>query len=217
MASSRPPGSPPLHPSSRTPSLRGQSNSQFTPTHPSGLRESYTLATSPETTRDFGGDGTDDRQDENSRESNEQSSTHAHPTRGLDTITGADDEVDGQAYKSTGVGKNVTDETTALLRKPLEVVGNAAHPGPCNHGTFSPRLDSRADSIMSFGGSAPASPDGSGEPSDGMIGGLLRSLGARNGSIVKPKRMSTTDWLVEQHGITNTTRMYVLLRVTSLI
>lgn len=216
MASSRPPGSPPLHPSSRTPSLRSQSNSQFTPTHPSGLRESYTLATSPETTRDLGEDGTDDRQDENSRENNEQSSTPAHPTRGLDTITGADDEADGQAYKSTGVGKNV-DETTALLRKPLEVVGNAAHPGSCNHGTFSPRLDSRADSIMSFGASAPASPDGSGEPSDGMIGGFLRSLGARNGSIVKPKRMSTTDWLVEQHGITNTTRMYVLLRVTSLI
>ncbi|KAF7860461.1 hypothetical protein EAF04_008587 [Stromatinia cepivora] len=208
MTASRPPGSPPLRPNSRTPSLRSQSISQFTPTHPSGLRESYTIATSPEATRHFEGDGTDDGRDENSRNDNEQHLPHAHPTR-PDTSDSIDDELDGHAHGQTGLGRKITDETTALLRKPLEMIGNAAHPGPCNHGTFSPRLESRADSVRSFGGSAPMSPDGNGEASDGMIGGLLKGLGVRNGSIAKPKRMSTTSWLAEQHGITNTTGMYI--------
>lgn len=211
MTSSRTPVSPPLRSNSRTPSLRNQAISQFTPTHPSGLRESYTLATSPEATRDFGDDGADDRPDENSRNNNEQSLPHGHPTR-PDTSASTDDELDGNAHKHTGFGKKISDETTALLRKPLEMIGNAAHPGPCNHGTFSPRLESRADSVRSFGGSAPVSPNGSGsvETSDGMVGGLLKGLGIRNGSpMAKPKTRSTTSWLAEQHGITNTTAMYV--------
>lgn len=206
MTTSRPPGSPPLRASSRTPSLRGQSISQFTPTHPSGLRESYTLASSPETTRHIGGDGTDNGTDENSKNDNEPSSSHAPPIR-PDTSAGTDDELDEHAHEHSGFGRKITDETTALLRKPLEMIGNAAHPGPCNHGTFSPRLESRADSVRSFGGSAPISPNESGEGSDGVIGGLLRSLGVRNESAAKPKRMSTTSWLAEQHGITNTTAM----------
>ncbi|QSZ34334.1 hypothetical protein DSL72_005925 [Monilinia vaccinii-corymbosi] len=203
MTSSRPPAPP------RTPSLRGQSISQFIPTHPSGLRESYTLASSPEMARQLGGDGTDDRHDENSRTDAEQSSSHAHAVR-PGTSASTNDETGGQAHGHTGLDTKVTDETTALLRKPLELIGNAAHPGPCNHGTFSPRLESRAQSVRSFGGSAPISPNDSGEGSDGLIGGLLNGLGVRNGSTAKPKRMSTTSWLAEQHGITNTTVMYAI-------
>ncbi|KAB8297943.1 hypothetical protein EYC80_001725 [Monilinia laxa] len=208
MTTSRPPGSPPLRASSRTPSLRGQSISQFTPTHPSGLRESYTLASSPETTRHFAGDATDNRTDENSKNDNEPSSSHA-PSTCPDTSAGTDDDLDGHAHETSGFGSKITDETTALLRKPLELIGNDVHPGPCNHGTFSPRLESRSVSMRSFGGSAPVSPNASGEGSGGVIGGLLRALGMRNESAAKPKRMSTTSWLAEQHGITNTTAMYI--------
>ncbi|RAL65559.1 hypothetical protein DID88_005233 [Monilinia fructigena] len=206
MTASRPPGSPPLRASSRTPSLiRGQSISQFTPTHPSGLRESYTLASSPETTRHFAGDGPDNKTDENSKNDNRPSLSHAPPIR-PDTSASTDDELDGHAHEASGFGSKITDETTALLRKPLELVGNAAHPGPCNHGTFSPRLGSR---MGSFGGSAPVSPNVGGEGSNGVIGGLLRTMGVRNESAPKPQRMSTTSWLAEQHGITNTTAMYI--------
>ncbi|KAF5872361.1 putative sulfate transporter protein [Botrytis fragariae] len=209
MTSSRPPPtSPPLQSNSRTPSLRNQNVSQFTPTHPSGLRESFTLATSPEATRHVEEDGTNDRNDENSRNDNEQSLPHAHPTR-ADTSASTDDGLDGYTHEHAGFGGKLSDETTALLRKPFEPIGNAAHPGPCNHGTFSPRLGSRADSVRSFGGSAPVSPNGNGEASDGLIGGLLKGLGVRNGPMAKPKRMSTTSWLAEQHGITNTTGMYI--------
>ncbi|TGO48077.1 hypothetical protein BCON_0252g00050 [Botryotinia convoluta] len=209
MTSSRPPPtSPPLRPNSRTPSLRNQNVSQFTPTHPSGLRESFTLATSPEATRHVEEDGTNERNDENSRNDNDQPLPHAHPTR-ADTSASTDDGLDGYTHEHTGFGGKLSDETTALLRKPFEPIGNAAHPGPCNHGTFSPRLESRADSVRSFGGSAPVSPNGNGEASDGLIGGLLKGLGVRNGPRAKPKRMSTTSWLAEQHGITNTTGMYI--------
>ncbi|KAK6600377.1 sulfate transporter [Botrytis cinerea] len=204
MTSSRTPTSPPLRANSRTPSLRSQNVSQFTPTHPSGLRESFTLATSPEATRHVEEDGTNDRNDENSRNNNGQPLPHAHPAR-PDTSASTDDGLDGH----TGFGGKLSDETTALLRKPFESSGNAAHSGPCNHGTFSPRLGSRADSVRSFGGSAPVSPNGNGEASDGMIGGLLKGLGVRSGPMAKPKRMSTTSWLAEQHGITNTTGMYI--------
>ncbi|PQE28686.1 sulfate transporter protein [Rutstroemia sp. NJR-2017a WRK4] len=216
MSSSRPPGSPPQRPHSRTPSLRSQSATQFTPINPSGLRESYTLATSPENVRSLGGG--DAANDESGREGerrvndeatgSEHPSPHTHPAR-LDTAT--DDEEDGNSHGHTGLGGKIVNETTALLKKPFELTTNTAHPGPCNHGTFSPRMMSRADSTRSFGGSPPHTAHGTpgGEESESLFAGVLKGLGVRNGSATKRKKVSTTSWLAEQHGITNTTSMYI--------
>jgi hypothetical protein len=86
-----------------------------------------------------------------------------------------------------------------------------AHSGRCDHGTFSPRLDSEAASIRSalgFGGSPPGR-DGGEEGSKGRWTNFLEGVGVKNGS--GRKKMSTTSYLAERHGITNTTSMYVLI------
>lgn len=197
-----------MRPHSRTPSLRSQSATQFTPINPSGLRESYTLATSPENVRSLGsGDAANDEPGrEREREVNDEATGSEHLTR-PDTAT--DDEEDGHSHGHTSLGGKIANETTALLKKPFELAANSAHPGPCNHGTFSPRTMSRADSTRSFGGSPPNTGNGTagGEEREGLFAGLLKTLGVRNGSVAKRKRVSTTSWLAEQHGITNTTSM----------
>jgi hypothetical protein len=136
----------------------------------------------------------------------EHPSPHTHPAR-PDTAT--DDKEDGNSHGHTGLGGKIVNETTALLKKPLELAANTAHSGPCNHGTFSPQMMSRADSTRSFGGSPPHTAHGTpgGEESEGLFAGVLKGLGVRNGSATKKKKVSTTSWLAEQHGITNTTSM----------
>jgi len=42
-----------------------------------------------------------------------------------------------------------------------------------------------------------------------MFGSLLANIGVKNGSPGGKKKMSTTSYLAERHGITNTTAMYV--------
>ncbi|KAM3088867.1 hypothetical protein ACMFMG_000490 [Clarireedia jacksonii] len=216
MSSSRPPSSPPLRPHSRTPSLRSQSATQFTPINPSGLRESYTLATSPEHVRELGGGdaANDELGREPAQEVNEQAtgsertSPHTHPARSGAATDGEEDE---HSHGHASPGGKIVNETTALLKKPFELAANSAHPGPCNHGTFSPQTMSRADSTRSFGGSPPHTAHGAagGEEGEGLVAGLLTRLGVRNGPVKKRKKVSTTSWLAEQHGITNTTSMYV--------
>lgn len=96
-------------------------------------------------------------------------------------------------------------ETTALLRKPFELISHPAHSGPCDHGTFSPRPGSvRSGYGYGFGSSPPRSQEG--ESSKSRFGSFLENVGMRNGG---KKKMSTTNWLAERHGITNTTTMYV--------
>ena len=110
---------------------------------------------------------------------------------------------------------HVVTETTALLRKPFEFIASSPHAGPCNHGTFSPRLESRAESVGSgsdygFGGAPrPRENEEEGESSKGMFGSFLENIGMKNGTETSRKKMSTTNWLAERHGITNTTSMYV--------
>jgi hypothetical protein len=145
--------------------------------------------------------------------SSPETSPNTFPTH-LDTDPGADDDaLDGRTHGISDLGSRAVTETTALLKKPFEFILGSPHAGPCNHGTFSPRLESRADSVKSgrsgFGGSPPLS--GRPESSEGrssIFGNLLETMGVRNGSGGK-KKMSTTSYLAEQHGITNTTTMYV--------
>jgi hypothetical protein len=123
-----------------------------------------------------------------------------------------DDAIDGKTHLLSEIGSKYATETTALLRKPIEFITGHAHPGPCNHGTFSPRLGSRAESVRSghgFGGfpSGGGNP-GEGEGSRGIFESMMENLGMKNSNGGGKKKMSTTNWLAEQHGITNTRTMY---------
>jgi hypothetical protein len=102
--------------------------------------------------------------------------------------------------------RQLADERTSLLKKPVEIVPPPAHAGPCNHGTFSPRIESPSGSLMGFGG-PPQGSDAEAGSSKSMLSSLLENVGLKNGA--GRKKMSTTSWLAERHGITNTTSMYV--------
>lgn len=204
--SSRRPSSPPSAPgpSSREPSIRSPSILQHAPITPSGLREAHTPGSSPEDTR-RNSYGADD--DFTSRPSTAEPSPRSRPTH-IDFEPGADgaDDDEERLHGLADIRHKFATETTALLKKPFEFAAGHPHSGPCDHGTFSPRLDSRAESVRSgygFGGSPPR---GRGqEGSKSIFGSLLENVGMRNGG---RKKMSTTNWLAERHGITNTTSMY---------
>ena len=108
-------------------------------------------------------------------------------------------------------------ETTSLLRKPFDFDGNAAHTGPYDHGTFSPRLESRNGSLRSsseygFGGASSHDRPENGEGSSNVFSNMLEGIGmkARPGPIGKKKKMSTTRYLAQRHGVKNTKTMYAL-------
>jgi hypothetical protein len=101
-------------------------------------------------------------------------------------------------------------ETTALLRKPIEYVSDYVHPGPCNHGTFSPQPNSRAGSIRSGldNNKGVSDDNGSGSGSGGrgrLLGGIVDGIAPGVG-----KKMSTTARLAEEHGIKASSVMYVV-------
>ncbi|KAH6676745.1 sulfate transporter family-domain-containing protein [Halenospora varia] len=190
---------------SRNPSI------QHAPITPSSLRETHTIAPSPEDTRDIDAPGV------HYAPSSSNPSPNTYPTH-LDTDPAADDvAAAGRTWGIQDLGSRAVTETTSLLRKPFEFVAASPHAGPCNHGTFSPRLsESRADSIRSdhsghsFGGSPPRSSSGYGGGSGNMFGSLLENIGMKNGTgnSNSKKRISTTRYLAERHGVTNTTTMY---------
>jgi hypothetical protein len=91
-----------------------------------------------------------------------------------------------------------------LLHNPIEFVTHDAHPGPCNHGTFSPQPHSRAASIRSSDSNKNVE---NGRRSKGIFGSIATSLTGRGSNA--PKKMSTTARLVEEHGIKNASTMYV--------
>ena len=99
----------------------------------------------------------------------------------------------------------------------------------CNHGTFSPRpgtmnSSSTARSRHGFGGRYPGGIDGDGvgdnaDAAHGVLGDAFTDgvYGGGRG----PKKMSTTKWLAQRHGVKGTKMMYVvpscLLCPTSMI
>ncbi|KAI6710723.1 hypothetical protein PZA11_003565 [Diplocarpon coronariae] len=197
---SRSPGSTlPSDSPSRNPSIISQTQ-QHAPATPSGLRESVTLTRSVEHLRERDGVQVDRMAGPSSAEPPPNTS----PTPfGHEPDADGDSSLDGRPRGSMETGSQAATETTALLRKPVEhVVGSSAHNGPSDHGTFSPQLESRAASIVSgnsgfgFGGSSPR------RAGSGVLGSIL-SGGRPN------KRVSTTSYLAERHGITNTRTMYL--------
>ncbi|TVY68899.1 putative sulfate transporter [Lachnellula suecica] len=207
--SSRRPSTPPQH--SRTSSVISQSAQHHAPQVPSSLREAHSLARSPENTGDEAGSGP------GTAGSSLNPSPHTHPTHPDTDPDHEDGAADGQT-QGIGVsdfGNKVVSETTALLKKPFELVTSSPHAGPCNHGTFSPGLQSRTDSIRSgysgygFGGSPPRTAREAGGSSSSRFGSLWETVGMKNGSgSSSKKKMSTTSYLAEQYGITNTRTMY---------
>jgi hypothetical protein len=200
-----PTGPSPSH--SRTPSIASQTAHSHAPLQPSGLREAHTIVGSPEEIR------TADGADADVAPASSNASPNTYPTHPTTEPAAEDDAIDGETHGYGLLGRRAVTETTALLRKPFEFVTGCAHGGECNHGTFSPRLDSRTHSVRSghsgygFGGSPPGTArQGSGEGSNSMFGSLMDRLGNGSG---RPKKMSTTSYLAERHGITNTTAMYV--------
>jgi hypothetical protein len=194
--------------STRPPSV-SQSAQQHAPSTPSGLREAHTAASSPDDTRNAGPPSPD------TAPSSPNPSPNTYPVR-PESDPAEEDAGEGKPYGFSVLGSRVATETSSLLRKPFEFAPNSPHTGPCNHGTFSPHLESRADSIRSnaserdFGGSPSRSgPESSGDSSN-MIGTLLGGIGMKSSSGGGKKKMSTTSYLAERHGIKNTTAMYVL-------
>ena len=176
--------------SSRPASIRSQTVQQHAPITPSGLRESHTISQSPKGMMDAPGVN-----------SSSSSSTNAHQA------TGNVDEPDTVDARTSLLGNTKSkasdsaNENTSLLRRPWEFITGHAHPGPCDHGTFSPQPTSRAASIMgreSSNGFGGAYPGGSNSPR-----GVFDTAGGN------AKRMTTTEWLAQSHGITNTRAMYV--------
>lgn len=191
--SSRQPTSPPST-SSRSPSMR-PGILQHAPTTPSALREAHTFSGSP--------DGSDSSPSESSGGQHTAPGPSHH-----DTEPAADD-----ALGLTGTSRHAASETTSLLRRPVEIVSGPAHAGPCNHGTFSPTFESPEGSVRSFGGDPPRSDGeagragGRGRGRGGAFSSLLANVGMTDAG--GSKQASTTSWLAERHGITNTTSMYV--------
>lgn len=207
MSSRRP--SSPLSPGhSRHASIASQL-AQHAPIIPSTLRESHTIAGSPEDTRDLIGESANME----GRSSTEPSPTSL-PTH-LEEEPDTDLRLDGKAREGgeESFASRAVNETTSLLRKPFEFVTGSPHAGPCNHGTFSPGVESRADSIRSghsgvgFGILTRDERPSSAEGSRSLLGSMFDNFGVKSGG--GKKKMSTTNYLAERHGIKNTTTMYV--------
>jgi hypothetical protein len=224
--SSRPPPGPntsseassPTH--SRSTSVNSLTVHQHAPLTPSGLRETQTLSASPDETRD-----------EHAEASGSEISPGTSPAQvghhGIDSVfklpmitredvdSGDEDQEGrdegGPAYENISLlgrfgarADEVARETTTLLRRPIEFVTHHAHPGPCNHGTFSPQPNSRAASIRSSD-SIKKGADGGG--SRGIFGSIADSFAGSGSNVAK--KMSTTARLAEEHGIKTSSTMYV--------
>jgi hypothetical protein len=197
------PTSPPSRSSSRPSSVRTPGILQHAPITPSALREAHTLSGSPEDAQLLQSDAGEGPHAAPRHAEPSSSKQPKHPESNAGTDDGADHE---HTRGSTAARRTVVGEMTSLLRKPFEIVKAPAHAGPCNHGTFSPRMESPESSILGFGGSPPANNDGEAAGGAGVFSSLLSKVG-RNGNA--RKKMNTTNLLAERHGITNTTSMYV--------
>ena len=205
---------------SRPPSNPGSSSQNLNPhapSTPSGLRVAHTLSVSPEDRR---------------HERGESSSAECSPRTAA--AHGGDDEIDpissiegrpihgAESYKIRpnkdpvheenplfgnlkASAEEAVRETTALLGKPVEIISGHIHPGPCNHGTFSPKPCSRTSSVRSSDGNKNGVYSST---SRGIFGSIAEGFAGSVG-----KKMSTTARLAEEHGIDTSTTMYVLLPV----
>ena len=181
--------SPPRTPSVQSGHVRTNSSQGFAPSNPSGLREAHTLSQSPEDISTNAPRGT------------------GSSNRTRDSSPGPEPFPKAADGNYRDESRSTADEATSLLRGQLDLPTGCVHPGPCNHGTFSPRLQSRAGSIS--GDSSGASGYDRRERTDSMSLSFL-GLPLKSGNGHK-RKTSTTASLLERHGISNKTSMYVIL------
>lgn len=208
-------------------------NPDHRPAQPSGLRQAYTA--SPPSRRASDGAPDDDSRDRADRRlSSPETSPRSSPRILDDDIPHAGPSllprpVLHAATAAHHVAHHIVhhSETTALLRN---VLHEPAHPGPCNHGTFSPRAQSPSVSVrsaMSGAEAERASSIGSDEDADAaadgdlpvidsVIAGIVGTGGAggadwkrRLARRMRSKKMSTSSVLAEQAGFKDTTAMWV--------
>jgi hypothetical protein len=177
----------------RPPANRNSSYTQdHRPANPSGLRQSYTVS-SPLRSTATNGDG------QNREYPGSESSQCAEHDHAVDV------NEDPQASHAT--------ETTSLLATVLS--DDPVHPGPCNHGTFSPRPASPSASLLSAGGDRPSSPDSDSSmpPLGSIISDMISKGDWRNrlAKRMKSKTMSNSSVLAQQAGFKDTRVMSVLL------
>jgi hypothetical protein len=208
------PSSSPSTPShSRPSSIRSQKINQHAPLTPSGLREAHTLSVSPDMTIDPGAEsGTESecspRHTPTVLEDTNIEPLYAQSSKGYGYKSRDDDEAGTSVLGGlSSRTEEAARETTALLRKPLEFLTDHVHPGPCNHGTFSPTVNSRAPSIQS--GSSGGGNVSKYNRSRTIFGSLAGALGGGGGG--GNKKMSTTERLAQEHGIETSNLMYVFL------
>src|SRR6187402_1564359 len=100
---------------SRNPSIISQNAQHHAPLTPSGLRESHTLARSPEDVREDM-----HRAGVRTAPSSSEPSPNTYPTH-VDTELEEDEgTLDGKGQGLSDLGSKAVTETTALLRKPFE-------------------------------------------------------------------------------------------------
>jgi hypothetical protein len=206
MSSRRLSSPPPISPchsraSSIHSGIRSPGIQQHAPVNPSGLREAHTIPGSPEDVRPF--------EESEGMPTSSRPSPKTVPTRPDADSASEYDTSDRRSHGQSDLGSKIATESTTLLRKTFEFVTGNPHAGPCDHGTFSPRVESRPGSLRSggFGGSPAANGESSEVETNTRI--FTNFLGLSNGTGGGKKKMSTTSYLAEQHGI-NTTSMYVL-------
>ncbi|KAI9824455.1 MAG: hypothetical protein M1832_001990 [Thelocarpon impressellum] len=214
-----PDGQGPSRPGSSRSSLRSQDRPAFAPGNPSGLRTSHRPPPSPEDTRTAwtDGKGADGSGPEPPRIDDEGihygGDDHAEPVERVDDSL---------------VERNIDEPAEAAAQEHLlshEAWDQPpAHPGPCDHGTLSPRPRPRRggsirsffslDSRVGFGGRyAGSTRDGapnSGTNAHGVFGDAIGDgiLGPDDAA-----KMSTTAWLAKKHGVTNPRLMYLIYYV----
>lgn len=156
------------------------------------------------------------REDYTDTRHSQASSSHPSPnTRAADGEEEAESESAVGRLHLGDLPSRVVNETTSLLKKPLDFMKPHVHDGPCDHGTFSPRLQSRPQSVRSgisgygFGRSSHARTESADETTEGrpLLGRLFSKSSPRESVRSHKKKMSTTNYLAELHGITNTTTM----------
>ncbi|KAM7211868.1 putative sulfate transporter [Rhypophila decipiens] len=228
MPYTRPNHLPPT--SSSSPESATAQRDSHVPVHPSGLRQSFTAAS-------YGSlDGTAAQQSRDSRQEDSPPLSPRSPPAltgsNADVYAYSDLTVAGPSLQtpSTCTHEAAT-ESTALLGKTVIDFREQAHEGPCNHGTFSPRpgspTGSGAGALLDYGFPAShtdtESDSGSVEPPsiDGVLGGSGGGSG-RDGKNQRPKswkrqltarmkskKMSTSSALAQQHGVKDSTLMYL--------
>lgn len=191
-----------------------QASQSHAPLQPSGLREAHTLVASP-----------DEVENDDTTKALESQESSVHPSPNTRATQSNEESGDESLIGRLNLGdlpSRATNETTALLRKPIELIKPYAHDGSSDHGTFSPRVESRPQSVRSgtssYGigypfrghareGSGDSAAVGGTRPERPLLGRLFTKSSPLGSTRSHKKKMSTTSYLAEVHGITNTTTM----------